>query len=272
VPFARLDTILLLIKTCLKGPIVEMLNKKDNQVFLDYLAGGQSTRIAQVDASLKFYYIQVFFIQRANSQHEQERSANAASDGALNVAARNLAAAEESPVPEILTQDSARYSMKRKAEQMEMDELVLKKTQELHEAEMKRKAEIMEQLEEMHDADMKRKAEIMEQLEEMHDADMKRKAKIMEQQQESHDAEIKRKAQCNDFELKSESAMMKLKRDNKKLDIKIELQYQRDLLELRMLEKKSELQHARAMAKISSASTLASKPMARRRITVKRAS
>ncbi len=47
-PFARLDVILLLIKTCLKGPIVDMLNKKDNQVFLDYLAGRQNGQISQV--------------------------------------------------------------------------------------------------------------------------------------------------------------------------------------------------------------------------------
>jgi len=63
VPFAKLDTILLLIKTCLKGPIVDMLNKKDNQVFLDYLAGGQSTQIAQVGT---FYCTQVLFMEGAD--------------------------------------------------------------------------------------------------------------------------------------------------------------------------------------------------------------
>ena len=68
IPFARLDAVLLLIKTCLKGEMVDMLNTKDNQVFLDYLAGGQDKRIAA------------------------ERQANASSDGALNVAARNVTA------------------------------------------------------------------------------------------------------------------------------------------------------------------------------------
>ena len=48
-----------------------MLNEKDNQVFIDYLAGGQSTKIAE------------------------ERSANATSSGVLSVAARNLQGVEE---------------------------------------------------------------------------------------------------------------------------------------------------------------------------------
>jgi hypothetical protein len=66
IPFARLDGILLLIKRHLKGEIADMLNAKDNQVFLDYLAGGRSRQIAR------------------------ERVANADSQGALSVAARNL--------------------------------------------------------------------------------------------------------------------------------------------------------------------------------------
>ena len=74
VPFARLDAILLLIKTCLKGEMVDMLNAKDNQVFLDYLAGGQDARIAG------------------------ERAANAVSGSALNVAARNATGAGEGAV------------------------------------------------------------------------------------------------------------------------------------------------------------------------------
>jgi hypothetical protein len=71
VPFARLDAILLLIKNHLKGRIPEMLNSKDNQVFMDYLAGGQSRQVAM------------------------EREANAASGGVLSVAARNLVVADE---------------------------------------------------------------------------------------------------------------------------------------------------------------------------------
>jgi hypothetical protein len=73
VPFAKLDAILLLIKTCLKGEIVDILNAKDNQVFLDYLAGGQSQQIAL------------------------EREANAQSSSALNVAARNAVGIDEAP-------------------------------------------------------------------------------------------------------------------------------------------------------------------------------
>jgi DNA polymerase III delta prime subunit len=50
----------------LKGKIPDMLNAKDNQIFLDYLAGGQSRQIAV------------------------ERAANAQSKGVLSVAARNI--------------------------------------------------------------------------------------------------------------------------------------------------------------------------------------
>ena len=71
IPFARLDSILLLVKRHLRGPIPEMLNAKDNQVFLDYLAGGQNSRIAV------------------------ERAANAQSGGVLSVAARNAAGLPE---------------------------------------------------------------------------------------------------------------------------------------------------------------------------------
>jgi hypothetical protein len=39
-PFARLDSILLLVKNHLRGKIPEMLKEKDNQVFLDFLAKG----------------------------------------------------------------------------------------------------------------------------------------------------------------------------------------------------------------------------------------
>ena len=73
VPFAKLDAVLLLIKTCLKGELVDKLNAKDNQVFLDYIAGGQNAQIAQ------------------------EREANATSGGALNAAARNAVGLDESP-------------------------------------------------------------------------------------------------------------------------------------------------------------------------------
>jgi hypothetical protein len=66
VPFARLDSILLLVKNHLKGRIPDMLNAKDNQIFLDYLAGGQSRQIAV------------------------ECAANAQSKGVLSVAARNI--------------------------------------------------------------------------------------------------------------------------------------------------------------------------------------
>lgn len=62
-----MDAILLLVKNHLKGKIPEMLNSKDNQVFLDYLAGGQSRQVAM------------------------EREANGQSGGVLSVAARNLA-------------------------------------------------------------------------------------------------------------------------------------------------------------------------------------
>ena len=71
VPFARLDAILLLIKNHLKGRIPDMLNDKDNQVFMDYLAGGQNKKVAT------------------------EREANAQSGGMLSVAARNLTMANE---------------------------------------------------------------------------------------------------------------------------------------------------------------------------------
>jgi hypothetical protein len=71
VPFARLDVILLLIKNHLKGRIPDMLNDKDNQVFMDYLAGGRSKQV------------------------EKEREANAQSGGVLSVAARNLAVVTE---------------------------------------------------------------------------------------------------------------------------------------------------------------------------------
>jgi hypothetical protein len=69
--FAKLDAILLLIKTSLEGEMVNMLNAKDTQVFLDYLAGGQDTRIAQ------------------------ERETNVGSGSVLNAAARNVMGVEE---------------------------------------------------------------------------------------------------------------------------------------------------------------------------------
>jgi hypothetical protein len=71
VPFAKLDQVLLLIKNNMKGTIPAMLNEKDNQVFLNYLAGGQNQQIAK------------------------ETEANAASNGPLNVAARNFVGVEE---------------------------------------------------------------------------------------------------------------------------------------------------------------------------------
>jgi hypothetical protein len=75
VPFARLDNILLLAKNHLKGDIPRMLNEKDNQVFIDYLAGGQSKQIAT------------------------EREANAQSSGVLSMAARNLQGIGETANP-----------------------------------------------------------------------------------------------------------------------------------------------------------------------------
>ena len=79
-PFARLDSILLLVKKHLKGKIPDMLNAKDNRVFLDYLAGGQSRQIAV------------------------ERAANAQSKGVLSVAARNIEGVPtEAPAPVAMT-------------------------------------------------------------------------------------------------------------------------------------------------------------------------
>ena len=72
-PFARLDSILLLSKNHLKGGIPAMLNAKDNQVFMDYLAGGQNKQVAR------------------------EREANACSSGALSTAARNAVGLHEAP-------------------------------------------------------------------------------------------------------------------------------------------------------------------------------
>ncbi len=85
-PFARLDSILLLVKNHLKGKIPDMLNAKDNQVFLDYLAGGQNRRIAV------------------------ERAANAQSTGVLSMGARNVCGVEDTttdaPAPAIvITED-----------------------------------------------------------------------------------------------------------------------------------------------------------------------
>ena len=65
-PFARLDAILLLIKTRLKGEIPDMLNQKDNQVFIDWLGGGHDKQI------------------------QREREANAKYNGPMSMAARNL--------------------------------------------------------------------------------------------------------------------------------------------------------------------------------------
>jgi hypothetical protein len=65
-PFTLLDGVLLLIKKHLKGKIADMLNAKDNQIFLDYLAGRPSEQIAS------------------------ETVANADSKGALSVAAHKL--------------------------------------------------------------------------------------------------------------------------------------------------------------------------------------
>jgi hypothetical protein len=64
-PFARFDIILLLARNHLQGEIATQLKNKISEVLLNYLAGGQNKRIAS------------------------EREANSASNGALNVAARN---------------------------------------------------------------------------------------------------------------------------------------------------------------------------------------
>jgi hypothetical protein len=74
-PFARLDSILLLIKNHLKGEIPSMLNAKDNQVFMDYLSGGHSKDISR------------------------EREANASSNGVMSVAARNIMGALAAAAP-----------------------------------------------------------------------------------------------------------------------------------------------------------------------------
>lgn len=55
-----------MIKNHLKGKIPDLLNQKDNQVFIDWLGGGHDRQLAR------------------------EREANANSNGALSVAARNL--------------------------------------------------------------------------------------------------------------------------------------------------------------------------------------
>ena len=47
IPFARLDVVMLLIKNHLKGKIPDMLNQKDNQVFLDWLGGGHDKQLAR---------------------------------------------------------------------------------------------------------------------------------------------------------------------------------------------------------------------------------
>jgi hypothetical protein len=60
VPFAKLDDIMTLITDKLEGKIPDMLRKKNNMIFMDYLAGGQSNKIAG------------------------ERHANAMSNGAVN--------------------------------------------------------------------------------------------------------------------------------------------------------------------------------------------
>lgn len=71
--------------------MVDKLNAKDNQVFLDYMAGGQDSQIAR------------------------EREVNASSGGALNVAARNLAGLSESAIENAdkeafqLAQDAREY-------------------------------------------------------------------------------------------------------------------------------------------------------------------
>jgi hypothetical protein len=77
-----------LVKNHLKGRIPDMLNAKDNQIFLDYLAGGQSRQIAV------------------------ERAANAQSKGVLSVAARNIEGLPEeggdmdaAVVPAVMTEE-----------------------------------------------------------------------------------------------------------------------------------------------------------------------
>ncbi len=62
---------MLVVKNHLKGKIPDMLNAKDNHVFLDYLAGGQNRRIAV------------------------ERAANAQSTGLLSMGARNVCGVED---------------------------------------------------------------------------------------------------------------------------------------------------------------------------------
>ena len=59
-PFAKLDDIMRVIKENLEGKIPDMLRQKNKMIFMDYLAGGQSNKIAG------------------------ERQANAMSNGAVN--------------------------------------------------------------------------------------------------------------------------------------------------------------------------------------------
>jgi hypothetical protein len=246
VPFARLDGILLLIKKHLKGKIADMLNAKDNQVFLDYLAGGPSEQIAS------------------------ERVANADSKGALSVAARNLVGGHGSE--RMLTEAArdARRLMesmeKAKASYVDFSETKLVYEEKLHQAELKRKAEMQAHELLIHEAEMKHKAEMeaqeMKRKADMETQDMKRKANMEAQ-------EMKRKAEMQAYEMKLKAEIqaqeMKLKADMEERDLKrkaevheeelkhkrkmlwLEVEAKQKMIDLRMAEAKAEEAFARAL-------------------------
>ena len=193
VPFARLDTVLLLIKNHLKGDIPDMLNDKDNRVFLDYLAGGQNRKIAQ------------------------ERAANAASDGVLSVAARNLAGAGE-----------AQEELMVGKEQLTVVKEITYETRELTVSLVKAKEAFV---------DFAQTRMAMNQQE--HVFDMKRKT-------EAHELDTCNKKQMLDLELDGKKQMLDLDLDGKKR-----------MLELRAEEARVEEMYARARLLVAQAAAAA---------------
>jgi hypothetical protein len=220
VPFARLDGILLLIKKHLKGKIADMLNAKDNQVFLDYLAGGPSEQIAS------------------------ERVANADSKGPLSVAARNLVGGHGSE--RMLTEAArdARRLMesmeKAKASYVDFSETKLMYEEKLHQAELKRKAELQAHELLIHEAEMKRKADMEAQELQMHEADMKHKAEM-----QVYEMKLKAEIQAQDLKRKAEVHEEELKHKRKMLWLEVEAKQK--MIDLRMAEAKAEEAFARAL-------------------------
>lgn len=154
VPFGRLDEVMQLIKKHLTGRIPDMLNKKDNQVFLDWLAGGQDKQVAM------------------------EREANARSNGALSVAARNLgsggggnAIVQSAQVvgtdPRDI-EDAKILAQSFKDAAGSCGDLVVFKKQLLqvenegHEQDLKRRRELIQVENEGHEQDLKRRKELAE--------------------------------------------------------------------------------------------------------------